>query len=248
MAKQNRGSKKHILDWVECTDFTDQLSELLHPTDAVVQSTDTWMPKGYNNPNEARLEQFGPHILSTINWQTLQDWWFAYKPGANTPNWDLASTCTIQGRQGLVLVEAKSHAQELETAGKRLESTASINSRKNHDHIGQAIKQASDALGKVIPGINISLDTHYQLANRVAYSWKIASLGIPVVLVYLGFLGDKNISDVGKPFIDDNNWLQVMRTYRRDQIPEDFTERWIYCGKESMQMIIRSLPVKLKSG
>jgi hypothetical protein len=239
-----RGSRKHVLDWVEHKDFPGQLSQLLRSTGATVHPMDEWMPKGYDNPTEARLERFGPQVLPLINWQILQDWWLVHKRRANTPNWDLASTCTIQGQQGLVLVEAKAHAQELKVEGKYLNPSASRNSQKNHERIGNAVSEASDALAKAIPGVSISRDTHYQLANRVAFSWKIASLGVPVVLVYLGFLGDMNISDVGEPFRDDNHWRQTIRAYMNEHVPESFIERWIDCGNASMQMIIRSLPVK----
>jgi len=238
-----RGSRKHILDWVERSDFTSQLSQLIHSTGASIHAKDAWMPKGHGNPKEARLKQLGSQILPSVDWQSIQDWWLASKPRANTPNWDLASTCTIGGQQGLVLVEAKAHVQELKVEGKHLKLNASPNSRKNHERIGRAIKEAGHALGQIVSGTNISRDTHYQLANRVAFSWKIASLGVPVVLVYLGFLGDKNIADVGEPFRDSAHWQKEMRKYMNGCIPEEFTERWINCGKAGMQMVIRSLPV-----
>ncbi len=243
MKSDYRGSRKHILDWVEQPNFANQLSQLLSITGATVKSTDTWMPKGHNNPEEARLEKFGPRILPNVNWKALQDWWLAYKPGANTPNWDLASTCTVEGQRGLVLIEAKAHTQELKIEGKPLKHYASSNSERNHERIGKAIKEATDALGKIVPEVSISRDTHYQLANRIAFSWKIASLGVPVVLVYLGFIGDKDISDVGEPFKDDELWRKIIGDYMTNQVPGDFTERWIHCGKASMQMIIRSLEI-----
>lgn len=42
--------------------------------------------------------------------------------------------------------------------------------------------------------------------NRIAFGWKLASLGIPTVLVYLGFTGDTGIADVGEPFTSDEHW------------------------------------------
>jgi hypothetical protein len=36
---------------------------------------------------------------------------------------------------------------------------------------------------------HISRDNRYQMSNRFAWSWKLASVGVPVVLVYLGFVG-----------------------------------------------------------
>ena len=52
----------------------------------------------------------------------LTDWWLSVQQGSmTTPNWDIASTCTVQGKPGLLLVEAKAHANELDLKGKRLD-------------------------------------------------------------------------------------------------------------------------------
>jgi len=233
--KECHGSRIHILRWVERPDFANQLSHLLCLTGATVLSTDVWMPKGFSNPAEPRLEQFDP--LPACVRQALQNWWLVHKCRANTPNWDLASTCTIQGQQGLVLIEGKAHVKELNE-----NDSCRATNKANLDRIGQAICEASQALAKEIPGVNISRDTHYQLANRVAFSWKIASLGIPVILVYLGFLGDK--SWPRDQFEDDRHWMHELRKYMDNHIPEDFISRWIDCGEEQIQMIIRSLPVE----
>ncbi len=62
-------------------------------------------------------------------------------------------------------------------------------SKRNHAQIGRAISEASLGLKDTMDGWNLSRDSHYQLANRFAWAWKLASMGVPVVLVYLGFLG-----------------------------------------------------------
>ena len=244
-----RGARKHILCLVESSDFTTRLSQILKPTGAIIQPNDEWMPKGFSKPDEARMEKFGSEafpdeVFPKKDWQALHSWWLIHKRWANTPNWDLASTCTINGRKGLVLVEAKAHTNELKTEGKILPCGASIRSRENHDRIWEAICEASQALAKEIPGVNILRDTHYQLANRVAFSWKIASMGIPVVLVYLGFIGDKDMANVGEPLRNDKHWQCVMQSHMAGHIPKGFVGKWIKCG-ESEQMIIRSLPVSI---
>ena len=114
---------------------------------------------------------------------------------------------------GLALVEAKAHERELDWAGKRFSSNASRNSAENHLRTGEAIAEASYALGKIVPGVHICRDTHYQLSNRVAYAWKIASKGIPFLLIYLGLFGDDAISNVGPPIRDSEHWRSVMQTY-----------------------------------
>ena len=44
----------------------------------------------------------------------LQTWWLAVIRGnPTTPNWDIASTCKIRGKPGLLFIEAKAHEKEL---------------------------------------------------------------------------------------------------------------------------------------
>ncbi|HUX02899.1 MAG: hypothetical protein WBD63_03145 [Phycisphaerae bacterium] len=84
-------------------------------------------------------------------------------------------------------------------AGKRLRPGGSARSAENHERIGRAIAEAATALDRIVPGVRMSRDSHYQIANRVAYSWKLASMGVPVLLVFLGFTEDNGIADVGPP-------------------------------------------------
>lgn len=239
-----RGSKKHIRNWIEHPNFTRQLSQLLHPTGANIHPEDKWVPRGFGDYREARNLS---HVLCELNWTTMVNYWWL-KHGNATPRFDLASSCKIQGQKGLVIVEAKAHDKELEleTKGKSLKCNASWKSVENHNRVGKVIEEASQDLAKVVPGVSISRDTHYQLSNRIAFSWKIASMGIPVVLVYLGFLGDEDMRDPvrkRKPLKDHADWQQAMQEHMKDIIPMGFTEQWIDCGKARMWMIIRSLPI-----
>ncbi len=187
------------------------------------------------------MEQFGPQALPrALDWDALADWWLVHKQGANTPNWDLVATCSVGGQTGLVLVEAKANVPELRKEGKALDSDASERSRENHEHIKRAIEQARTALDGLVGGVRISRDQHYQLSNRVAFSWRLASMGLPTVLVYLGFLGDTEIADVGEPLMTAEQWEKVMRDHVRNVLPEQFLEQQLSCGPATMQMIVRS--------
>jgi hypothetical protein len=133
---------------------------------------------------------------------------------ANTPNWDLATTCTMHGRPGLMLVEAKAHDRELKAAGhgvRRLENAVRIQA---------AISEANDGLKQCGGQWHLSCDSHYQLANRFAWGWKLASLGVPVVLVYLGFLQAAEMSDQGSPFDSHEDWEAAVRAHSRGVLPE----------------------------
>jgi hypothetical protein len=200
------------------------------------------MPSGHKAPEEARLETFGPAAIRGLAaWAELRKWWLAHEAGANTPNWDLAVACEIESKPGLILVEAKAHESELSIARKPTNADASAESRANHERIGTAIGEACDALGKLVSGVAITRDSHYQLANRVAFAWKLAQLGIPTVLVYLGFLGDKN---VGKEFRDDTHWKTVFGDYSRPALPPDAFERPLNCGMAPVWFLVRSRAVR----
>ena len=239
-----RGSRKHILDWVEHPHFLCEFLELAEPVCAQLSEVSQWMPVSYKKPREARLKTFGPECLPNHPvWPVLLNWWLVHTRGANTPNWDLAVACKIDGQDGLVLVEAKAHNRELSVRGKSLASKASCNSKKNHEHIGRAIEEVRVALDSIEPGVRISRDSHYQLSNRVAFAWKLASLGIPTVLVYLGFTGDMGIVDLGVPLTSDVHWREVFFSHTDGVLPSGLLERKLCCGAAPAWILLRSRPI-----
>jgi hypothetical protein len=152
-------------------------------------------------------------------------------------------TSQVEGNPGLVLVEAKANVPELGLSGKHLDSTASQASRGNHKRIACAIDEARTALRLVNPKVSITRDSHYQLSNRIAFTWKLASPGIPTVLVYLGFLGDQGIADAGEPFRDKLHWDDVFANYAHSLVPDELFERSIECGPARAWFLVRSRPV-----
>jgi hypothetical protein len=176
-------------------------------------------------------------------WTTLSDWWLIHKAGANTPNWDIALHCNIENRPGLVLVEAKANWPELSSDGKILKVKASSKSRDNHERIRLAIGEAQRGWKELDAGVNITLDTHYQLANRLAFAWKIASLGVPVVLVYLGFLRDSGITDAGKPFVDASDWQLAFGRYTNGVVPASLFGRRLEVAATPIWLLERSRDV-----
>src|SRR5581483_5853402 len=139
---------------------------------------------------------FGPNALAdACSWADLRKWWLVHHEKANTPNWDIAMACEIERSPGLILVEAKANLPELSKAGKAPERRASSKSLENRERIGAALAEASEGLKPFAPSIKLRIDSHYQLSNRLAFAWKLASLGVPTVLVYLGFWGDTGIAN-----------------------------------------------------
>jgi hypothetical protein len=193
-ANQRRGSKPR------CHGLTNDavrraaiLTALIAPWGAV-SADDVCMPDGFREMDEVQLHRSSRLLLDlNITGAALTSWWPAVGgPGATTPNWDIACTSTVDGQQGVLLVEAKAHHRELgeEEAGKRLKPPFSAAALRNHVRIGACIEEASIALASETgrPWA-LARDHHYQMSNRFAWAWKLTELGVPVILVYLGFLG-----------------------------------------------------------
>lgn len=239
-----RGSRKHVLDWTSQPEFCLELLQLVEPVDARVSARSRWMPRGHAAVEEARLDTFGPQVLpDSPVWPELRRWWLVHERGANTPNWDVALCCEIEGRPGFVLVEAKANVPELSTAGKLVDTGASPASAENHEQIACAINEACEALRGINAATAISHRSHYQLSNRIAFAWKLASLGVPTILMYLGFLGDDGIADAGAPFTDSNHWNRVFGEYAHPLVPENLFGRRIDCGLAPTWFLIRSRQV-----
>jgi hypothetical protein len=207
-----RGSRKHVLDWVERPSFPRELVELIELPGVELPAAPIWTPSGYRRPVEARLEDWGPRAFGPHHvWDTLANWWLVHHKGANTPNWDIAMPLWIDGRMGLFLCEAKANVAEL-GEGEKTRSSGSAASEANHTQIGLAIAEARAGLAAYCPDITIDRDTHYQLSNRLAFAWKLASEGVPVILMYLGFIGDVGL-DRQQHFATQSEWDAVMRAY-----------------------------------
>ncbi|MBE0418357.1 MAG: hypothetical protein IBX63_11385 [Coriobacteriia bacterium] len=239
-----RGSRKHVLDWTGGPLFLDEMSDLLMPVPAAFPAEARFMPRGEAAPDEARLERFGPQLIDDdALWDELEDWWLCHKAGANTPNWDIAVECLLEDAPGIVLVEAKANWPELGVSGKPLSADASERSRENHERIGAAIDEACRGWQTLDTHVSISRDTHYQLANRLAFTWKLAILGVPTVLLYLGFTGDYGIVDAGAPFVDDADWQHAFSGYSASAWPPDLLDRRIDVGGTPVWVVSRSKPV-----
>lgn len=240
-----RGSRKHVLDWVSRSAFTRELRELVRPVDITPDHTSVWMPRSHTEYTEARLESFGPLAYPGLSvWTQLESWWLRHTRGANTPNWDIALSCRVEGEAGLVLVEAKANVPELSLLGKAVTKDASERSRQNHEHIGAAIDEAALALGGPNAGVRFSRDRSYQLSNRLAFAWRLASLGLPVVLVYLGFTGDADIADVGEPLRDDAHWQGLFAGHLAEVAPAEWLNQRVVTEAAPFWVLARSIPVQ----
>jgi len=192
------------------------LTRMIEPIGSV-GANDVWAPGGFLEPDEAKLGEH-PRFLPSQERETVTAWWLKVREHANTPNWDLVSTCDIGGTRGLILVEAKAHTDELKRAGKD-RNNKDKSSADNDSQIGLAIEEANSGLNAMLPGWALTKDSHYQLCNRFAWTWKVATMGIPVVLVYLGFLHCDEMSDCGTPFDSAQQWKQTILSHSQSLVP-----------------------------
>lgn len=206
------------------------------------------MPNGFTNIREAQLHLASRLDLDKPTRRKLINWWLTVSERrTTTPNWDIASTCTIAGKKGLMLVEAKAHDVELrkEELGKPLKAKKSreisFATRRNHVRIGACIEDASLALSeqtKLIWGL--SRDHHYQMANRFTWAWKLAEMEIPVVLVYLGFINCEEMRNGRqRPIVSLNDWTELVEDHSGNLFPKEVWNRELRIRGTPMIPLIR---------
>lgn len=249
---QRSGSKPrcHLLTHGSPETVAEALTGLLAPF-AHIGPSDSWMPQGFEQRDEATLPEAERLLPGDVRLE-LKRWWLVEALATTrTPNWDVASTCTIDGKPGIALIEAKAHDQELikeESGRKPIKPPVSGSSRRNLLRIDWALRDASAALTEDtgLPWA-LSRDWNYQMSNRFAWGWKLTDLGISVVLVYLGFLGASEMGKDGRPLSDAADWEAVVRRHSRPLFPESvWGQRWL-CRGQSFIPLVRSLNLCLPS-
>ena len=265
---EQRGSKPrcHYLTHGSRQDVAARLTSLAAPF-ASISPNDYWMPDGFDDVREAQLHK--AKLVEKAARDTLRSWWLAPESSrAKTPNFDIASTCTIEGAgKGLLLIEAKAHDEELNreaggrvirnlvadpkwaTSDEKRRQRSEDNRAASHGLIKQAIEEARAGLEQVTASpCGISRDDCYQMSNRFAWAWKLTQLGTPVVLVYLGFLNAADMKKDGKPFTDRGEWEQLVRSHSaRLFSPEVWDRRWGE-GRATFIPLIKSTTIDLASG
>lgn len=241
-----RGSRKHILDLLGCSDWARRLSDLIAVKGVRVDDDPCPIPGGHGAVAETDLDNY---IFGRCKgaWPVAEkqlDRGRCWAPhGGTRPQMDLICRLTINQSDGLLLVEAKAHEGELDWGGKPLNDDPSEGSKRNHENISKQIEEASMDLNRLCgPGFSLSINSHYQLVNRLTYLWKVAKCGVPAVLLYLGFTGDEYFPDY---FRNDRHWQRVMGGYLQGVVPQSFPEqeRTVLNGA-SIQLLVRSVDLK----
>lgn len=238
--KEFKGSQRAILELISSENCNNELEGIIQLSNFKFSNDDLFMPKSKENFKEAELKDF----LKDTDWPELanqiKDWWLeVVKPNTRSPNWDFVSTCSINGKKGLLLVEAKAHWNEVKENDK-CGSTNGENRNKIQNAINNAKKDINE---KISPrNIAISRDKCYQISNRIAHAWWLANQGVPVILLYLGFLNCQEMSDSGKVFENDSDWQKCFKDYAAKVGVDFLIDKEINCGKSQFKLICRSYP------
>lgn len=242
---RDRGSRKHVLDLLEGNDFRERLQRVFNGTAVRLAESPLPQPIGRGGSKEWAEYDIETYLsrrpIEGWSSELPQCWWI--KGRGNRPKWDLLCHARVFDEPGLLLAEAKAHEGELGWPGKRLSPSAKLASKDNHARIAGCVKQANDALDKLCDGVfGLDMHSHYQLGNRIAYAWKLAHLGLHVVLLYLGFTDDQYFH--ADYIRDDAHWQRVMGGYFQGVIPQQFPEKvHTLSSGGSLQLLVRSLRV-----
>jgi hypothetical protein len=116
-------------------------------------------------------------------------------------------------------------------------------SKDNHERIAAAVAEASSDLQTKAPGILLSRNYNYQLSNRIAFAWKLASMGVPTALIYLGFIGDENIATDPHRLVVPSDWQSAFDFHSVRSFPAAYQGHRIDCGAASFWLLVRNLSV-----
>jgi len=133
-----------------------------------------------NNDDFILLELYVWLWVNDLHNRVLGDWW--PRQGNHPSRHMLARPCTIQRRHdgvlpdGLLLIERRSPESSCDAG------------EEGRGQIQDAIASTNEYFHEVMGGSwSLSAEGYYRLSNRVAWAWRLAHLGIPVVLYYEGY-------------------------------------------------------------
>jgi hypothetical protein len=222
----SRGSKGELLHFISDENYLDNLINLVNLENFSL----TEYEDSYPNQTDFREVEL-LELLEDDRADQLIDWWFyKYRDNSTTPYWDLVSTCKINGKKGFLLVEAKAHLNELS-------QTPCIATSRNKHHIEAALNVINESLGT-----SLSISTSYQLSNRIAYAWWLASQGYPTILMYIGFI-DCEHWRAKDGFKKEEDWIKAFDSYAGliNSVNLFKKENWIKTRKSNFICINRSI-------
>ena len=244
------GSRRRILEFTSAPSavVADTLSALIEGYGAVSPSA-IWTPHGKNAPAPARLDETPGLVKNPAHKAALHDWWVSDEPLFNRaltqrqtagrasravrlPPFDFASTFTppesAPERNGVLIVHAAAHIGELNSDhSHQREKTALPQIHKAFAEATEGwnalLKERAETLGyKLSHRVKLSTDSHYRLSCNFAVAWKLARLGVPTILLYLGFLDATELEPDGYlAFRDHEMWEKCVFEKTSKPLPEE---------------------------
>lgn len=180
IGKGQKGSKRRLQEWVELQPalLGEHLREKCPSLDAFMTGSPKWLSP--LRPSLYRELQDDLWRIAGLEGNTPQQ--AAFWPNAG-PVWDAVALVPGHDRDGVLLVEAKSHDGEFKS-----DACGATNPRSR-----QLIEDSlADLCGELGDDPEISwMQTYYQLANRLAFLWHMREREIPTWLAWIYFVGDR---------------------------------------------------------
>jgi hypothetical protein len=204
-----------------------------------VTTNDVWFPIGFRSPAEAELDKADRLLPGNIR-SAIGKWWLDREAG--TPKWDLVSTAQFGKDRGVVLVEAKAHEDEICNDQCKAKEP-------NRSRIKEALAEASTEWNRLVDGVTLTAGSYFQLSNRFAFAWKLAQLGVPVALIYLGFLDAHEMGTDERTLLEDHpQWRRCVTTRASSAIPAAAWDRtYRVNGRTTLSVAIRSATVNVEA-
>lgn len=178
------GSQRHIQAYVNTAALQTELEERLRAELDLGERELEWRaPLADRRYEEPRDQTFWPAIERDDLMPSFSEWW----PARGGPAWDALALARATGSDlaTAILIEAKAHPMEFVGPGMGATSARSIAKIKS------ALDECRLALGARAP-LDVWTSSHYQLANRLAWAWKLTEAGQPTVFTYVGFAWDRS--------------------------------------------------------
>jgi len=247
---RDKGSYRHMLDLVSASNFRDVMDSLLKGTGFRLAESDFRHPASRSKKKdwtETILEDYLKKYPLSEYEGLNRKWWIPFK--GNRPTWDLI--CHLEGgrKLGLLIVEAKAHLSEMsEKNSKSPVDKQNPRSIANDLSIRLRLAEASMGLSELRLGsFHLSADHDYQLSNRLAYMHKLASDGVPVILMYLGWEASPDWSS--DPFPSGSAWREAVKEHFKRIGPWKFVEkRHRLKSGVQFRMIVRSISPDILTG
>lgn len=240
-AKDFKGSRFRCLQLTSLpmVQLKNALSEIIAPYAELSDSLQV-SPRGFLQSQEIILTKINSFVSEEIR-EELKHWWL--DSGEKSPNWDIVANCQVNGKECLMLVEAKAYKGEFKVQGDPTSASG-----RNREHIRAAIENSNNQLAQSTytnsSDWNLNITECYQLSNRLAWTWKLASLGIPTILVYLGCL---NCSEWSDAYSSHEDWERHILTASQAIVPQSIWNQSWQANGTTFAPLIRSLDINIQS-